>query len=112
MIYLTNSRKKLYNMGGIVSEAIFNTGGIEKGTYTHACTHTHMYARMHTHVDADECSYTLACMHTHTCLYACTFIYTHTFIHLHPDIKIFKIKASEHFEKKKQQQIYNYVYSK
>ena len=49
--------------------------------YIHACTHT----CMHTHLHAAKFSYTHPCMHPR--------------IHLY--MRVFKIKASDHYEKKK-----------
>ena len=55
--------------------------------YIHACTHT----CMHTHLHAAKFSYTHPCMHPRIHLYT----------------RVFKIKASDHYEKKK----YIYIYS-
>ena len=55
--------------------------------YIQACMHTHTHVCMHVH--AAKCSYTHVCMHAHA----------NAHIHLHPDMKIFKIKASDLYEK-------------
>ena len=49
--------------------------------YIHACTHT----SMHTHLHAAKFSYTHPCMHPRLHLY----------------MRVFEIKASDHYEKKK-----------
>ena len=103
---INHMRRKPFNIvgGGAYPERptsiLWGVGGcIAKCTYTHACTHTHMYERMYKLLNGQTPMH--AC--THTCMHAC--ICTHTIIHLNLDMKSIKIKAND-FYGKKQTNIY------